>query len=113
MTRRKNHGEHNNMTTITFNGTVTFDESSSLQNTGISVSCEDDNDQDVLLSVLQSGASAYYSRLFDATELNLSTTFRGVGESVDDFITVWAAARSPASDSSTAQRARFCKIGLS
>ena len=62
------------MTTITI-GTVTFDESSSLQNTGISVPGEDNNDEDVLLSVLQSGASAFYSRLFDATELNLSTTF--------------------------------------
>jgi hypothetical protein len=74
------------MTTITINGTVTFDESSSLQNTGTSVPGEDNNDQDVLLTVLQSGVSAFYSRLFDATEL--STTFRGVGESVDDFITV-------------------------
>jgi hypothetical protein len=79
------------MTTITINGTVTFDESSSLQNTGVSVPGEDNNDQDVLLSVLQSEAPAFYSSLFDATELNLSTTFAnacGVDRECDGFITV-------------------------
>jgi hypothetical protein len=107
--------EEYNMTTITINGTVTFDESSSLQNTGISVPGEDNNDQDVLLSVLQSGASALLQPLRrDRTEISappLPTRVASAGSATAS-LRFRAAARSAASDSSTAQRARFCKIGL-
>src|SRR5258705_8409076 len=81
-------------TTITINGSVTLDESSGLQNSGIAVSGEDNNDSDVLLGTLQSGASGFYNRLFDSTGtggLGLNTTFatqNGVAKSADNFITV-------------------------
>jgi len=82
-------------TTITINGSVTLDESSGLQNSGIPnpVSGEDNNDSDVSLATLQSGASTFYNRLFNSAPggLGLSTTFassNGVAESASNFIQV-------------------------
>ena len=83
-------------TTITINGSVTLDESSGLQNSGIPnpVSGEDNNDSDVSLSTLQSTVAAFYNRLFNNGAnggLGLSTTFatnNGVAESASNFITV-------------------------
>ena len=81
------------MTTITINGSVTLDESFGLQNTGVAVGSEDNNDSDVLLTTLQSGAATFYHRLFDSAPggLHLSQTFatdNGVAESASNFITV-------------------------
>src|SRR5262245_43831809 len=79
-------------TTITINGSVTLDESLGLQNTNIPVpGVEDNNDSDVSLNTLQSGASAFYNRLFGPGGLGLNTTFatnNGVAESASNFITV-------------------------
>src|SRR6516164_7195193 len=83
-------------TTITINGSVTLDESSGLQNSGIPnpVSGEDNNDSDVSLSTLQSTVAAFYNRLFNNGAnggLGLSTTFatnNGVAASASNFITV-------------------------
>jgi hypothetical protein len=81
--------------TITINGTVTLDESAGLQNaTATPTPAGDADDNDVLLSTLQSGASAFYGRLFNATGsggLGLSTSFataNGVAQSASNFITV-------------------------
>src|SRR5262245_8254171 len=79
------------MATITINGSMTLDESFGLQNSGIPQSGEDNNDSDVSLATLQSGASAFYNRLFGPGGLGLSTTFadsNGVAKSADDLITV-------------------------
>src|SRR5438067_1125962 len=81
-------------TQITINGTMTLDESLGLQNTGIAVGSEDNNDRDVAFSTLQTGALAFYNRLFSSTAtggLNLSPTFPsdiGVAESSSNFIAV-------------------------
>src|SRR6516225_2962304 len=83
-------------TTITINGSVTLDESSGLQNSGIPnpVSGEDNNDSDVALSTLQSTVAAFSNRLFNSVGtggLGLSSTFatnNGVAESASDLIQV-------------------------
>src|SRR6266498_4320693 len=81
-------------TTITINGSVTLDESAGLQNSGVAVGAEDNNDSDVSLATLQSGALSFYNRLFNAAGsggLGLSTTFatnNGVAESASNFIAV-------------------------
>src|SRR5262245_54460137 len=82
------------MATITINGTVTLDESSGLQNTGIPVGAEDNNDSDVSLGTLQSTVAAFSNRLFNSVAtggLGLNTTFatnNGVAESAAGLITV-------------------------
>src|SRR5262249_61443513 len=83
-------------TTITINGSVTLDESSGLQNSGIPnpVSGEDNNDSDVSLGTLQSTVAAFSNRLFNSVAtggLGLSTTFatnNGVAGSASNFISV-------------------------
>ena len=82
-------------TIITINGTVTLDESAGLQNTGIPVGDEDNNDNDVSLATLMTDptASVFYDRLFGngVGELNLDTTFAstiGVAASAEDFVTI-------------------------
>src|SRR5215472_5556496 len=81
-------------TTITINGSMTVDESSGLQNSGIAGPGEDNNDRDVALSTLQTGVVASYTRLFNSVPsggLGLSTTFatnNGVAESASNLITV-------------------------
>src|SRR5262249_4193339 len=80
--------------TITINGSVTLDESPGLQNTGSPAGAEDNNDSDVALATLQSGAATFYNRLFNSAAsggLGLSTTFattNGVAQSASNFITV-------------------------
>ena len=80
------------MLTVTINGSVTLDESSGLQTSGVAVTGEDNNDNDVALSVLQSQAASFYNRLFGiAPDLALSSTFasqNGVAKSADNFISV-------------------------
>jgi hypothetical protein len=78
-------------TTITINGSVTLDESLGLQDSN--APAPDNNDSDVLLTTLQSGASTFYHRLFDSAPggLHLSQTFatdNGVAESASNFIQV-------------------------
>src|SRR3954469_22937535 len=51
---------------IKINGSVTLDESLGLQNSGIAVSGEDNNDSDVSLLTLQAGAAVFYGRLFNS-----------------------------------------------
>ena len=81
-------------TTITINGSVTLDESLGLQNSGVPVTGEDNNDSDVSLTTLQTGALTFYNRLFNSVAsggLALSTSFatnNGVAESASNFITV-------------------------
>src|SRR3954451_6658559 len=81
-------------TTITITGSVTLDESAGLQNSGTAIGAEDNNDNDVALATLQSGAAAFYNRLFNTvvnSGLGLSTTFataNGVAQSASNFITV-------------------------
>ena len=81
-------------TTITITGSVTLDESLGLQNSGVPVTGDDNNDSDVSLATLQAGASAFSGRLFNSVltgGLGLSTTFatnNGVAESASNFITV-------------------------
>ena len=81
-------------TTITITGSVTLDESLGLQNTGIPVGAEDNNDSDVSLGTLQSTVAAFSNRLFNSVGtggLGLSSTFatnNGVAESASNFITV-------------------------
>jgi len=81
-------------TTITINGSVTLDESLGLQNSGIPLGSEDNNDSDVSLAALQTGALTFYNRLFSSTGsggLGLNATFatqNGVAESASNFITV-------------------------
>jgi hypothetical protein len=78
-------------TAIAFNGSCTLDESAGLQTTNIAVGDEDNNDNDVLLSLLQSQVVSFYNRLFTAGGLNLSQTFAtasGVAKSADNFISV-------------------------
>jgi len=70
--------------TITINGSVTLDESLGLQDSGIAVPPEDNDDSDVLLSALP---TAFSDRLF--TDLGLDSTFadaNGVAESEPDYI---------------------------
>src|SRR5262245_3633444 len=80
--------------TITINGSVTLDESLGLQNTGVPVGSEDNNDSDVSLATLQSTVAAFSNRLFNSVAtggLGLSSTFatnNGVAESASNFITV-------------------------
>jgi hypothetical protein len=77
--------------TITINGTVTYDESVGLQTGGVAVGSEDNNDNDFLLSTLQSGASTFYNRLFGGGGLGLSTTLAtsiGIAKSADNYITL-------------------------
>jgi hypothetical protein len=50
--------------TITIKGTNTLDESAGLRNSGIGTTGEDNNDNDVSLSTLQSSAASLYNRLF-------------------------------------------------
>jgi len=74
---------------VAINGSVTLDESAGLQVSGVAVAGEDNNDNDVALSTLQSQAPTFYTRLF--TGLGLSTTFatqNGVAKSADNFIAV-------------------------
>jgi hypothetical protein len=79
---------------IIINGSVTLDESLGLQNTGVAVPGEDNNDKDVSLATLQAGAASFYNRLFNSTGsggLGLATTFptaSGVAHSANDFITI-------------------------
>ena len=74
---------------ITINGTLTLDESAALQTGGVAVGDEDNNDQDVSLSTLQSGAATFYNRLFTGLGLDSSfATANGVAESASDFISV-------------------------
>jgi hypothetical protein len=76
---------------ITINGSVTLDESAGLQTSGIAVGDEDNNDSDVTLATLQSAVASFYSRLFGALELNLSTAFstaNGVARSATDYISL-------------------------
>ena len=81
-------------TMITINGTDTLDESLGLQNSGVAVTGEDNNDNDVSLATLQANALSFYSRLFNpvaSSGLNLSTAFptaNGVAESSASFISV-------------------------
>src|SRR5205809_2057699 len=81
-------------TTITINGSLTLDESLGLQNSGVAVPGEDNNDSDVSLATLQTGAATFYNRLFNSAGsggLGLNTTFatnNGVAESASNFITV-------------------------
>src|SRR5262245_3745282 len=81
-------------TTITINGSVTLDESLGLQNgTGTPPPGEDNDDSDVSLGTLQTGAPTFYNRLFNSSPggLGLSTTFafnNGVAESASNLITV-------------------------
>jgi hypothetical protein len=74
-------------TTLTINGAVTLDESYSLQSSGTASGAEDNNDNDVSLSLMATEASSFYSRLF--TGLSLSATFptsNGVAKSASNFI---------------------------
>ena len=74
-------------TSITINGTLTFDETAALQVGNVPVGQEDNNDNDVSLSGLLSGIQ---TRLFGATELALSNSFAlidGIARSADNFIT--------------------------
>jgi hypothetical protein len=82
---------------VTFNlsGSVTLDESAGQQNGGLPVSAPagDRDDNDVLLSRLQSAASSFYNRLFGTGtgQLGLSTTYPssvGVAESASTLLTV-------------------------
>jgi hypothetical protein len=81
-------------TNITINGSITLDESPGLQNTNVPVTGEDNNDSDVSLATLQSGAAAFSNRLFNSVGtggLGLSTSFatsNGVAQSASNFITV-------------------------
>ena len=64
-------------TTITINGSLTLDESVGLQNSGVAVPGEDNNDSDVSLATLQTGAATFYNRLFNSAGsggLGLNTT---------------------------------------
>ena len=78
--------------TAAVNGSVTLDESPGLQTGGIAAGGEDNNDNDVALSLLQSQASTFYNRLFaSAPQLGLSSSFAaqvGVAKSADNFISV-------------------------
>ena len=84
--------ERRQLMSVAINGSITLDESAGLQTSGIAVSGEDNNDNDVALSTMQSQAASFYNRLFGvAPALALSTTFAtqaGVGKSADNFITV-------------------------
>jgi hypothetical protein len=83
--------EERRLFAVNITGSVTLDESAGLQTGGVAVGGEDNNDNDVALSALQSQASTFYNRLFGAGGLGLSTTLPtsiGVGKSGDGFITV-------------------------
>lgn len=74
---------------IAINGSVTLDESAALQDSGIAAPPEDNNDSDVTLATLQSAVGSFYTRLFDAGELALSSTFataNGVARSATNYI---------------------------
>jgi len=76
---------------ITINGTLTLDESLGLQTGGVAVGDEDNDDNDVSLTDLQTNAADLYTRLFDAGGLALDATFatdNGVAKSAADFISV-------------------------
>ena len=74
---------------ITINGSVTLDESAGLQTSGVGTATEDNNDSDIALATLQTDVASFYSRLFGALELNLSTAFataNGVARSATNYI---------------------------
>lgn len=74
---------------IAINGSVTLDESGALQDSGVAAPPEDNNDSDVTLATLQSAVGSFYTRLFDAGELALSSTFataNGVARSATNYI---------------------------
>lgn len=76
---------------VTITGSITLDESANLQTGGVAAGAEDNNDSDVSLATVSSGASAFYNRLFGATELNLSTAFataNGAAHSAANYITL-------------------------
>lgn len=79
---------------ITFNGTLTLDESGTLQTSGVPDGAEDNDDGDILLSSLQSAVAGFYDRLFGLAGdggLDLDDAFaiaNGAAKSPDDFITV-------------------------
>jgi len=78
---------------FTLNGTNTLDESLGLQVGTADLPQEDNDDNDVPLSKLQSDVPVFYNRLFGVSELNLDDTFPtdvGVAESADDFIEISA-----------------------
>ena len=80
------------MLAVAINGTVTLDETAGLQTSGVAVTGEDNNDNDVLLSQLP---AAFSSRLFGSPTagLGLSNAFPtliGVGKSADGYISVSA-----------------------
>ena len=88
-------------TAITINGSVTLDESSGLQNTGVPAGAEDNNDSDVAFSIASTPLPTSFSnRLFNSAAnggLGLSTTFatnNGVAESASNFIQVSAGSGS-------------------
>ncbi|MFL6787478.1 MAG: DUF5801 repeats-in-toxin domain-containing protein [Sphingomicrobium sp.] len=75
--------------TITINGSVTLDESTSFQTGGVAVGQEDNNDSDLALATLQSQATSFYNRLFGAGGLGLLTTLAtgiGIAKSSDTYI---------------------------
>ena len=77
------------MATILINGTMTLDESAGLQTGGVATANEDNNDNDVALSVLQTDASSFYTRLFTGLALDSSfATANGVARSASNFISV-------------------------
>jgi hypothetical protein len=82
--------EARQLLSVAVTGTVTLDESPGLQNSGIAVTGEDNNDNDVAVGNLP---AAFANRLFTAPTagLGLSNAFstaNGVGKSADNFITV-------------------------
>src|SRR3982750_2237340 len=58
--------EPRQLLSVVITGAVTLDESAALQNTNIAATGEDNNDNDVGLSILQTQAATFYSNLFDA-----------------------------------------------
>jgi hypothetical protein len=65
---------------------VVLDESQGLQNTGVSSSSEDNNDNDIVYTDLP---AAFATRLFDAGQLNLSSAFaQANGAAQNDFISL-------------------------
>ncbi|WDZ81683.1 DUF5801 repeats-in-toxin domain-containing protein (plasmid) [Ensifer adhaerens] len=84
--------------TFTLNGSMTLDESATLQNATATPSVPGDaDDNDVTLARLQSQVSAFYNRLFGTSigQLGLSTTFPTggrVAESSSNFIGISATA---------------------
>src|SRR5262245_9930155 len=59
------------MMSATVTGSVTLDESNGLQNSGVAVTGEDNNDSDVALSTMQTQAATFYNRLFGSATAGL------------------------------------------